>query len=95
MRMSKADGSQVLDLQRDALLGAGVEADYLYTASRHDANQPDGIPTTSKPSSDEQRDPLQATSLAVRLWRSMRSASVFMPRSKGKADIGDIVAPVM
>lgn len=30
MRVSKADGSQVLDLQRDALLGAGVEAEHLY-----------------------------------------------------------------
>lgn len=30
MRVSKADGSQTLDLQRDALLNAGVETDYLY-----------------------------------------------------------------
>jgi DNA invertase Pin-like site-specific DNA recombinase len=30
MRISKADGSQVLDLQRDALLGAGVETGHLY-----------------------------------------------------------------
>ena len=30
MRVSKADGSQVLDLQRDALLAAGVEAAGLY-----------------------------------------------------------------
>ena len=30
MRISKADGSQVVDLQRDALLAAGVEADQLY-----------------------------------------------------------------
>jgi len=30
MRVSKADGSQVLDLQRDALLGASVEAGHLY-----------------------------------------------------------------
>jgi DNA invertase Pin-like site-specific DNA recombinase len=30
MRVSKADGSQVLDLQRDALLAAGVTADRLY-----------------------------------------------------------------
>ena len=30
MRMSKADGSQVLDLQRDALLSAGILADWLY-----------------------------------------------------------------
>jgi DNA invertase Pin-like site-specific DNA recombinase len=30
MRISKADGSQVLDLQRDALLAAGVEAGQLY-----------------------------------------------------------------
>ena len=30
MRISKADGSQVLDLQRDALLAAGVEAVQLY-----------------------------------------------------------------
>ena len=30
MRVSKADGSQALDLQRDALLAAGVEEDRLY-----------------------------------------------------------------
>ena len=30
MRVSKADGSQALDLQRDALLGAGVEAGHFY-----------------------------------------------------------------
>ncbi len=30
MRVSKADGSQVLDLQRDALLAAGVDAQHLY-----------------------------------------------------------------
>lgn len=30
MRVSKADGSQVLDLQRDALLTGGVEPDRLY-----------------------------------------------------------------
>ena len=30
MRVSKADGSQVLDLQRDALIAAGVEAGHLY-----------------------------------------------------------------
>ena len=30
MRVSKADGSQVLDLQKDALLGAGVDPDHLY-----------------------------------------------------------------
>ena len=30
MRMSKADGSQVLDLQRDALLGASVGAELLH-----------------------------------------------------------------
>lgn len=30
MRVSKADGSQSLDLQRDALLGAGVGADAIY-----------------------------------------------------------------
>jgi DNA invertase Pin-like site-specific DNA recombinase len=30
MRISRADGSQVLDLQKDALLAAGVGADYLY-----------------------------------------------------------------
>src|SRR5437870_6720889 len=29
-RVSKADGSQVLDLQRDALLDAGVRAEHLY-----------------------------------------------------------------
>lgn len=30
MRVSKADGSQVLDLQRDALIAAGVESSRLY-----------------------------------------------------------------
>ena len=30
MRVSKANGSQVLDLQRDALLQAGVKSDLLY-----------------------------------------------------------------
>jgi DNA invertase Pin-like site-specific DNA recombinase len=30
MRVSKADGSQVLDLQRDALLTAGVRPEHLY-----------------------------------------------------------------
>ncbi|MGB5831469.1 MAG: recombinase family protein [Thiohalocapsa sp.] len=30
MRVSKSDGSQVLDLQRDALLAAGVESDRIY-----------------------------------------------------------------
>src|SRR5262245_14395202 len=31
MRVSKADGSQVLDLQKDALLGAGVSERHLYS----------------------------------------------------------------
>ena len=31
MRVSKADGSQVVDLQRDALVAAGVAAERLYT----------------------------------------------------------------
>ncbi len=30
MRVSKADGSQVTDLQRDALLAAGIDAQHLY-----------------------------------------------------------------
>jgi hypothetical protein len=30
MRVSKADGSQVTDLQRDALLAANVDAGHLY-----------------------------------------------------------------
>jgi len=30
MRVSKADGSQTLDLQRDALLAAGVERRHIY-----------------------------------------------------------------
>ena len=31
MRVSKADGSQVLDLQRDALVAAGVTERHLYS----------------------------------------------------------------
>jgi DNA invertase Pin-like site-specific DNA recombinase len=30
MRVSKADGSQTVELQHDALLDAGVDADHLY-----------------------------------------------------------------
>jgi len=30
MRVSKADGSQTVDLQRDALLAAGIDAAHLY-----------------------------------------------------------------
>src|SRR5213594_1866838 len=40
MRVSKADGSQVLDLQRDALLAAGVALDRCYedlSSGRFDA----------------------------------------------------------
>jgi len=40
MRVSKADGSQVLDLQQDALLAAGVGPDRIYedlATGRHDA----------------------------------------------------------
>src|SRR5438132_9640178 len=40
MRISKSDGSQSLDLQRDALLAAGVAPDRLYedrASGRHDA----------------------------------------------------------
>jgi DNA invertase Pin-like site-specific DNA recombinase len=42
MRVSKADGSQVLDLQRDALLGAGVLEAQLYsdTASGNEYQRP-------------------------------------------------------
>jgi DNA invertase Pin-like site-specific DNA recombinase len=43
MRISKADGSQVLDLQKDALLSAGIDENRLYSdaqsGSRHD-NRP-------------------------------------------------------
>jgi DNA invertase Pin-like site-specific DNA recombinase len=43
IRVSKADGSQVLDLQKDALLAAGVNEDRIYSdsqsGSRHD-NRP-------------------------------------------------------
>jgi DNA invertase Pin-like site-specific DNA recombinase len=42
MRVSKADGSQVLDLQRDALLAAGVQQRHLYrdTASGKQDERP-------------------------------------------------------
>src|SRR3954464_11411708 len=36
MRISKADGSQTLDLQRDALLAAGVEPGHLYGGATSD-----------------------------------------------------------
>ena len=43
IRVSKADGSQVLDLKKDALLAAGVNEDRIYSdsqsGSRHD-NRP-------------------------------------------------------
>ena len=42
MRVSKADGSQVLDLQMDALLAAGVDQRHLYsdTASGKQEDRP-------------------------------------------------------
>lgn len=30
MRVSKADGSQILDMQRDSLLAAGIDAEHMY-----------------------------------------------------------------
>ena len=42
MRVSKADGSQTVDLQRDALLAAGVDADHLY--DDHASGQRDDRP---------------------------------------------------
>lgn len=42
MRVSKADGSQTVDLQRDALLGAGVEGDLLY--EDHASGGPTTVP---------------------------------------------------
>ena len=42
MRVSKADGSQVLDLQRDALIGGGVSSDHLY--EDHASGKRDGRP---------------------------------------------------
>ena len=36
MRVSKADGSQTVDLQRDALLAAGVDADHHASGRRDD-----------------------------------------------------------
>ena len=38
-RVSKADGSQVLDLQRDALLAAGVSPDTLYEDQASGTNE--------------------------------------------------------
>ena len=38
-RVSKADGSQVLDLQRDALLAAGVSPDTLYEDKASGTNE--------------------------------------------------------
>ena len=40
MRVSKADGSQVLDLQRDALLTAGVSERHLSSASGKKDDRP-------------------------------------------------------
>ena len=61
IRVSKSDGSQVLDLQRDALAEAGVEASRIYedlASGRQDdrpglttclkALQPDNAPSTRR-----------------------------------------------
>jgi len=42
MRVSKADGSQTTNLQRDALLAAGIDADHLY--DDHASGQRDDRP---------------------------------------------------
>jgi DNA invertase Pin-like site-specific DNA recombinase len=34
LRVSKSDGSQTTDLQRDALIGAGVDPSYIYEEYR-------------------------------------------------------------
>ena len=49
VRVSKSDGSQVVDLQRDALLDAGVESDRIYEdrASGRKENRP-GLATCLK-----------------------------------------------
>jgi DNA invertase Pin-like site-specific DNA recombinase len=46
MRVSKADGSQVLDLQRDALLAAGVKPSRLY--QDHASGKKDDRPGASR-----------------------------------------------
>ncbi len=49
MRISKADGSQTLDLQRDALLAAGVEPGHLYedqASGKRDNRPGSGSPET-------------------------------------------------
>ena len=43
IRVSKADGSQVLDLQKDALLAAGVSEDRIYSDSQS-GSRPDNRP---------------------------------------------------
>ena len=50
MRVSKADGSQVLDLQRDALLSAGIPERNLYsdTASGKEALRLLGVFSSSR-----------------------------------------------
>jgi hypothetical protein len=47
MRVSKADGSQVLDLQRDALLMAGVKERHLYSDTSLHAYRRSGRTTRS------------------------------------------------
>lgn len=70
MRVSKADGSQTLDLQRDALLAAGVEAQHIY------ADRASGK-TDARPGLDALRKALRYGDTLVvwkldRLGRSLR-----------------------
>mgnify|MGYP003561018587 CR=1 FL=1 len=40
MRVSKADGSQATDLQRDALIAVGVDPAHLYEDQAYPSGQP-------------------------------------------------------
>ena len=38
MRVSKADGSEILDMQRDALLAAGIDTEHVYEDQASEAS---------------------------------------------------------
>jgi hypothetical protein len=85
MRVSKADGSQVLDLQRDALLAAGVQERLLYsdTASAPVGRAVSGLRGGEAwPSQEARKEPpirrsaCSARLCADRAWRYAQHASL-------------------
>ena len=69
MRVSKADGSQTLDLQRDALLATGIAPDHLYE-DHASGKRDDHRGLARARSSTRRRQQANSSSASSRRWRN-------------------------